>query len=306
MRQKVPHLPFLSGIGFATIFGLSFLFAKDAMATIAPLPLLAMRFLLAAGVVSALHLLGLFPLALRGKNITPLLLLAAFQPVAYFLFEIFGLQFTHTSQAGMMIALIPIVVAIMSRAWLGEQITGRQGASILVSVSGVLLIAVKDVARGGPADALGLALLFMAVCSAAIFNILSRRVAGTFTPFETTFVMMWVGAVSFSLPLLVGQGVQAFAANFSAVLASVQLVIAVVYLGVLSSVVAFFLVNFTLSHLPATQSAIFANVGTLVAVLAGVLVRREPFHWYSALGVVMIVLGVWGANRFAEKGMPIN
>lgn len=306
MRQKVPHLPFLSGIGFATIFGLSFLFAKDAMATIAPLPLLAMRFLLAAGVVSALHLLGLFPLALRGKNITPLLLLAVFQPVAYFLFEIFGLQFTHTSQAGMMIALIPIVVAIMSRAWLGEQITGRQGASILVSVSGVLLIAVKDVARGGPADALGLALLFMAVCSAAIFNILSRRVAGRFTPFETTFVMMWAGALNFSLPLLVGQGVQAFAANFAAVLASPQLVIAVVYLGVLSSVVAFFLVNFTLSHLPATQSAIFANVGTLVAVLAGVLVRREPFHWYSALGVVMIVLGVWGANRFAEKGMPIN
>lgn len=298
MRSKISPLPFLSGLGFATIFGLSFLFAKDAIATIAPLSLLAMRFLLAAGVVSLLHLLGLFPLALRGKNIAPLLLLAVFQPVAYFLFEINGLQFTHTSQAGMMIALIPIVVAIMSRAWLGERITVLQGASILMSVSGVLLIAIKDVARAGPANAMGLALLFLAVCSAAVFNIISRRVSGQFTPFETTFVMMWVGAVSFSLPLLVAQGAQAFAASFSAVLASWQLMMAVVYLGVLSSVVAFFLVNYTLSHLPATQSAIFANVGTLVAVLAGVLVRSEPFHWYSALGVAMIILGVWGANRF--------
>jgi len=299
--HKMSALPFLAGLGFATIFGLSFLFAKDAIATVAPLSLLSMRFLLAAGVVTVPHLLGSFPLALRGKNIAALLLLALFQPVAYFLFEIFGLQFTHTSQAGMMIALIPIVVAIMSRVWLGERITALQGSSIVTSVSGVLLIAVKDVARGGPANALGLALLFLAVCSAAIFNIMSRHISGKFTPFETTFVMMWGGAVSFSLPLLFGQGLQAFAAGFSAVLASWQLIVAVVYLGILSSVVAFFLVNYTLSHLPATQAAIFANVGTLVAVLAGVLVRGEPFHWYSALGVAMIVAGVWGANRFAAR-----
>jgi len=301
VSHKMSALPFLAGLGFATIFGLSFLFAKDAIATVAPLSLLSMRFLLAAGVVTVLHLLGFFPLALRGKNIAALLLLALFQPVAYFLFEIFGLQFTHTSQAGMMIALIPIVVAIMSRVFLGERITALQGLSIVTSVFGVLFIAVKDVARGGPANALGLALLFLAVCSAAIFNIMSRHISGKFTPFETTFVMMWGGAVSFSLPLLIGQGIQAFAAGFSAVLASWQLIVAVVYLGILSSVVAFFLVNYTLSHLPATQAAIFANVGTLVAVLAGVLVRGEPFHWYSALGVAMIVAGVWGANRFAAR-----
>lgn len=299
MRPKMPHLPFLSGLGFATIFGLSFLFAKDAIEKIDPLPLLAMRFTLAAAVVSLLYLLGLFPLGLRGKDIRPLLLLAAFQPIAYFVFEIFGLQLTHTSQAGMMIALIPIVVAIMSRTFLREQITRLQGAGILLSVSGVLMIAVKDAAGVGGANALGFALLFLAVCSAAIFNIVSRRVSADFSPFECTFVMMWVGAIAFSLLTFITGGTAAFSAGLVAVAASRELVAALLYLGILSSVVAFFLVNYTLSRLPATQSAIFANVGTIVAVAAGVLLRGEPFHWYSGLGAAMIILGVWGANRFA-------
>ncbi|MBT9133469.1 MAG: hypothetical protein DDT39_00772 [Firmicutes bacterium] len=301
MRQQMPRLAFVSGLGFATIFGLSFIFAKEAIETVDPLALLAMRFSLAAGVVTVLHLIGLFPLTLRGKNIRSLLLLAAFQPVAYFLFEIFGLSLTHTSQAGMMIALIPIVVAIMSRTLLGEHIALLQGASILVSVSGVLLIAINDAARIGQGNALGLALLFMAVCSAASFNIISRQISSEFSPFESTFVMMWTGAVSFSLLALLTGGVASLTASFAAVVSSPQLIGAMLYLGVLSSVVAFFLVNYTLSRLPATQSAIFANVGTIVAVAAGVLLRNEPFHWYSGMGAAMIILGVWGANWFAAR-----
>ena len=301
MRQRMPRLAFVSGLGFATIFGLSFIFAKEVIETVDPLALLAMRFSLAAGVVTVLHLIGLFPLTLRGKNIRSLLLLAAFQPVGYFLFEIFGLSLTHTSQAGMMIALIPIVVAIMSRTLLGEHIALLQGASISVSVSGVLLIAINDAARIGQGNALGLALLFMAVCSASSFNIISRQVSSEFSPFDSTFVMMWTGAVSFSLLALLTGGVASLTASFAAVASSPQLIGAMLYLGILSSVVAFFLVNYTLSRLPATQSAIFANVGTIVAVAAGVLLRNEPFHWYSGMGTAMIILGVWGANWFAAR-----
>lgn len=76
------------------------------------------------------------------------------------------------------------------------------------------------------------------------------------------------------------------------------MVIALVYLAVGASVGGFLLVNYSLSHLPASQSAVFANLVTVVSIIAGVVFRREPFLWYQAVGAVAILLGVWGTNYF--------
>ena len=69
------------------------------------------------------------------------------------------------------------------------------------------------------------------------------------------------------------------------------------YLGVLSSVVAFFLINYTLTRLKASQSAVFTNLVTVITVFAGVLIRKETFDIGQALGAIVIILGVWTANR---------
>ena len=52
---------------------------------------------------------------------------------------------------------------------------------------------------------------------------------------------------------------------------------AILYLSVISSVVAFLMINYALTHISVTITASFNNLITVVSVLAGVLLLHEPF-----------------------------
>jgi len=294
-------LPVFAGLGFATIFGFSFLFTLAALDYLDIYRLLAFRFALGAMAVTALVATRVVKVSFAGKRLAPLVGIALFQPIAYFLFETFGLMLTSSSEAGMMIALIPIIVAIFGAIFLAERTTPLQWVFIALSVLGVMLIAFLRGENDAAGGIIGPLLLFGAVLSAAVFNILSRHSSRAYTPVEMTFAMMWIGAIAFNTISLVNAWLNGTLATYFVPLLFGPVWIGLLYLGLLSSVVAFFLVNYALSTLPASQASVFANFVTVVAVLAGVVFRAEPFYWYSAVGSVMILTGVWGTNYFGEQ-----
>lgn len=51
----------------------------------------------------------------------------------------------------------------------------------------------------------------------------------------------------------------------------------VIYLGLVSSVIAYWLMNHSLSKMPATKSTIFANLSTIISIVAGVVVWKKHF-----------------------------
>jgi drug/metabolite transporter (DMT)-like permease len=65
--------------------------------------------------------------------------------------------------------------------------------------------------------------------------------------------------------------------------------------------VAFFGMNYYISKLGASRSAVFVNLSTIVSVAAGILFRGEPFYWYHLVGGVLILVGVWGTNHIAHR-----
>jgi drug/metabolite transporter (DMT)-like permease len=133
----------------------------------------------------------------------------------------------------------------------------------------------------------------------SIYNLLSRKLSLNFKPVEITFVMMWSGAIIFNILALMDyeSGIKSY---FTPLINS-QVLISIIYLGIFSSVLAFFLMNFTLSKITAAQSAVFANLTTIVAILAGVFIRGEDFFWYQIVGGILIIIGVWGTNYFGKR-----
>ena len=61
------------------------------------------------------------------------------------------------------------------------------------------------------------------------------------------------------------------------------------------------MMNYMLSKVEASRSAVFANLVTIVSIMAGVLLLGDPFYWYHFVGSVLIVVGVWGTNQFRTK-----
>lgn len=299
------YLPYLSGICTSTIFGFSFMFTSMGLDAISPMELIAYRFLTAALIITLLRAFGLIKFNYKGKRILPLILLSLCEPVVYFIFETYGIKYTSSSLSGLMIALIPVVVTVFAILFLNERPTAFQFLFIILSVSGVVFIILMTGIDSHNTSFIGFIYLLGAVLSAGFYSILSRKASLEFSPFEVTFVMMWFGAIFFNLFDLFGRILNKSFDGYFTNMLDYRVFIPVLYLGILSSVVAYILNNFTLSKLPASQASVFANLTTIISIIAGVTIRHEAFYWYHVVGGMMILIGVWGTNFYGkvEKGM---
>jgi len=298
---------YAAGIAWSSIFGLSFLVTKGALEAFSPVTLLFLRFGLATAALGALALAGVVKLGYRGKPKLPLVLICVFQPILYFTLETFGLREVASSTAGLVIGALPAAVAALSVPLLREHLSGRQVVGLVLSIAGVALVVLAgDAGAGGAAhDSLrGVLLVVGAMLSAAFYNVYSRKASVRYTPAETTFAMMATGALFFGLLVIVEGATSSWAGLFSG--ATPAALGAVAYLGILSSVVAFFLVNLSLSRLKAAQASIFGTFTTLVSLVAGVLLRGEPFGLIQVLGASGIVLGVWMTNARNARGPQVS
>ena len=81
-------------------------------------------------------------------------------------------------------------------------------------------------------------------------------------------------------------------------------VLAILFLSVVASVLSYLALNRALEVLPVARTAALINFSTVVSVLAGVLILREPFGWVSAAASAAILVGIWGVQRFAAPALP--
>jgi drug/metabolite transporter (DMT)-like permease len=285
---------YLAGIGASTIFGFSFLFTKNALDDLAPHELIFLRFLTAALVMSALVLMGFIKLDYRGKDLRILFLTALFQPLLYFVLETEGIRRVESSTAGIILSAIPVMVTVLAAIILKERLKPVQIATTLLSFAGVLVVVIFRSYGAVGGQPLGIVLLVLSMLCAASFNIMSRRSSRYFKPAETTFFMMWFAVISFG-GIFAVRTIMAGGTDLLSRLGPGS-ISSILYLGILSSVVAFFFINYNLSKLKSPEAAVFANLTTLVSVIAGLAFRNESIRPTDILGGIMIIAGVWGTN----------
>ncbi|MDK2944374.1 MAG: hypothetical protein PWQ24_1089 [Mesotoga sp.] len=293
-------LAYFAGIGSSVIFGLSFLFTKNALEYTNPMYFLSYRFSVAFVTISLLRALGVIRVRPYKSVFKDLLLLSLVQPVMYFIFENVGVSLSTSSEAGILLSTIPIFVLIFARVFLKERLAAPQVFSVLTALLGIVLItAGKGLSAGG--SVLGPIILLGSTVSAAFYNILSRKASVRFKAWEITYHMMTMGFISFTLIAVVTSLIKGQFSFYILGLGTPQVAIAALYLGTLSSVGAFFLINFMLSKLEASRSTVFVYLSTVVSLLAGVVFRGERFGPLQVIGISLILLGVWGANALARR-----
>ena len=308
MTQKQTHtLSLLAALTSAVIFGMSFMFSKLALEVAAPTVLLAFRFTVAVAAMSLVILVNalvgklrgrpLFAFSLRGKPVYKLVLLGIVQPVAYFIFENYGILYTSSAVAGTIIAAVPVCCILMDVLVLHERVTLKQVLCALGAIGGVALISVGGAMM---VSALGMLFLVLTMLSDTLYYGISHSAAKRFTPFEMTYVMFIVGMVVFiPVGLIYAGGLHS--PLITGPMHDGGFWVAVLYLGLLSSVLAYGLLNFANSHLSVSETSLFSNVTTVVSVLAGVVLLKEPFSVWQMLGVAVILVCVFVANVSGGK-----
>ena len=285
----------LCALGCETLYGLSYMFTKQATEFASAFALLGWRFFVAAVVMTVVVLCGAVKLNLKGKRLKPLLLVALFSPCIYFITETIGISHTTSSESGVFLACIPVVSLIASTLILKKKPAKVQVAGISITLIGVI-ITVVAVGTSSSLSVIGYALLLIAVISYALYCVFVDK-ASEFSGAEITYIMLIAGAVLFvTLAIVEAVTTGTVTELISLPFNKGEFLIAILYQGIGCSVVAFFLSNVAIANIGVNRTSSFIGVATVVSIIAGAVILKETFTSMQIVGAVVIIIGVYVAN----------
>lgn len=296
MKKNSKNLAYSAALLYAVIVGLSFLFTKIALGVSNPIDILAHRFIASFIAISIPVLFKLTPVNLSKERIIRALPLAILYPLCFFSFQTFGLQYATSSEAGIILASAPIFTMIMASYFLNEKSNFIQKISISISLLGVLYITFKKGSTIDLSNMKGMILLLMSALSFSSYSVLARKLTKDYTTTELSFIMITVSFIVFTAVAMVTNISAGTMGEFLLPLTNIKFIVAILYLGVLSTLGTSMLTNFALSKLEASKMIVFSNLGTVISIVAGVIFLRESIFLYHIIGSIMIVGGVLGTN----------
>lgn len=292
MKNNKTMAATLAALGAQVIFGFSFMFTKIALESASPMTVIANRYMVAFLGLSLVMLITKTKINLK-RNLTKLIMMSVFQPVLYFVFESYGIKLTTSAFSSVVISMIPVVSMVSGIFVLKEVPSPLQYVFSFLSVGGVVIMSLAGSADG-TVSAAGIILLLGAVFSSVAYNVTSRKISAEFSVFERTYAMTVIGLIVFTL-ISVLQNIDN-PVNVISAFGSGAYTLAILYLGIFSSVAAFLLLNFANTYLPVAKTTVFSNITTVVSVIAGMIFLKEKFTWETAFSTIMIVAGVWGVQ----------
>ncbi|XOS92042.1 DMT family transporter [Brevibacillus laterosporus] len=213
-----------------------------------------------------------------------------------------GMEHTNTVNASLLSSLSPIFITIVAYFMLHERINSNQIIGILLSLLGVLWIVSKG-HIGTFADIRlnnGDIVLILSNVLMAIYSVMLRKTADRL-PGLIGFTLIVFAGVLTSVPLMMVE------VSFR----PVQLFLwenlwSIAYLGIFSSVIAFFCWTKTVHFLGPTKASPFMNVVPVFATMFAVLFLREELLFSQIVGGVLVLLGVYWSSRPKKSLVPIS
>lgn len=282
-------------LGAMALWGSSFIALKIAFAELSPMWVICARMVLGSLVfIAAWRWRG--KIEYRRGDWKYLAGLAVCEPCLYFIFEAMALQNTSASQAGMITALMPLLVAVGAFIFLRERITRTSLAGFLIAVGGAIWLSLAGTADAhAPNPLLGNFFEFLAMLCAMGYTLILKHLSQRYSAFLMTAMQAFVGAPFF---LLLALAMEPVPTSISA-----QGLAAVVYLGVLVTVGAYGLFNFAVGRLPASQASAFVNLIPLFTLLFAVLMLGETLNT-EQIGAALVVFTGVALSQWQKPATP--
>jgi len=217
------------------------------------------------------------------------------EPCLYFVFEAKALMLTSASQAGMITALLPVMVAV--GAWLvfKERMTRRIVSGFALAVAGVCVLTFTgDATELAPNPPLGNFYEFLAMVTATGYTLILKRLSFRYSPLFLTSVQSVAGALFFALLMWV------FGIPFPETV-SLEAALTIVYLGVFVTFGAYFCYGFAMGRMPASQATAYINLIPVLTLFFGWLFLGEVFTPIQYVAAAMVIAGVYLSQDNSAK-----
>ena len=192
-------------------------------------------------------------------------------------------QFVASGLAALMVATMPLWLAIMSAVIpRGERLAPAGWSGVLLGFLGLVVLLWPKLGGAVSGDLRGEAALILAALCWSAGSLYSKRMTLTVAPLIATGWEMVFGGIILSV-------IAGASGEFSRFTPTPAGWLALGYLVIFGSCVAFTSFVWLLQHVPAPKVATYAYVNPLIAVLLGWLLLGEPLTLSMFLGTPLIV-----------------
>lgn len=283
----------------ALLWGSSFMTMKFAFRHFDPMVVLFSRMFL--GSVGFLFFIGgLKRIQYRKGDWKYILIIGLCEPCLYFVFEAMALENTTSAQAGMITAILPLMVAVAAGIFLKERTSRQTLIGFVLAIVGVCWLSLTgEVSETAPNPLLGNIYECIAMACATGYMIILRSLGNRYPSVVVAGFQAFIGCLFF-LPFLFFPSTT-LPARFEPLP-----VAAVIYLGIFVTLGAYACFNYGLSRIPAGQAAAFVNLIPVVAVILGWQVLGEAFVPEQYLASALILIGVCMSQRRKKPRVAVN
>ena len=214
-----------------------------------------------------------------------------------------GLKLTTATNGALIVAINPLLTAILSALWLREKVSPTQAAGLLISLFGVTVVIAKgsySVIADLSFNKGDLIMLGAPLCW-ALYSILGKKALAHFTPLAATAY-----AAVFGAALLVPAAVLEHASTPGAATGFSWVGwLAVLQLALLGTVVGFVWWYQGVQRIGTARAAAFVNLVPLFGATQAALFLGERVVAPQLVGGLLVIAGVYWGSRSrtaAEKG----
>jgi drug/metabolite transporter (DMT)-like permease len=277
-------------ITLSVIWGLAFVAIRRADFELSPVNLTLLRWLLVSAGFLAIYPFVIKPkVKLERRDLPRLFVVSLAGVVIYHLALNTAETQVDASLAGLLISLAPLTVVILSAVVLHERIRAGLWGALVLAVAGSVLISSPDISQSS-ATFTGPLLVVAAAMASATFTVASKPLTTKYGPFAIAAWSAFLGTamltplLSFSL---VEQAEQLSSVGWASVL----------YLAILSTVLAN-LIYFTLvSNQPLSRLGVQLYLVPAVSAVGGVLILGESLAPVVIAGGLLLLVAVGIATR---------
>jgi drug/metabolite transporter (DMT)-like permease len=293
-----PLLPQISLLIAMLLWSSSFVALKIAFQGYHPMQVIFGR-MLVASLCFLLFIPSFRHIKWRRQDFKYLLIMAICEPCLYFIFEAKALENTSAAQAGMITAMLPLLVAILAWVFLGERVSRQTLAGFSLAIAGACWLSLSsETSEMAPNPLLGNLCEFLAMVCAAGYTVSLKHLTNNYPPLFLTAFQAFLGSLFFFPFLLVP------AIGFPEQWISTP-ALAVIYLGTFITLGAYGLYNFGVSKVPASQAAAFVNLIPVFSVLLGMTILGEHLTTGQFLASGLVFVGVYISRGGGAKKVAV-
>lgn len=289
MREKYKGAIFLALA--AAIWGGMYVVSKFALDTIPPMTLLFIRYIIASivmGVICWIHNISILP----QKNWGAFIQIGG---IGYFLSigaQFIGTKYSTAHMGSLITTLSPLFLSLFAMIILKEKMKLSQGLALLLAISGLLIIVGVPGGYDQANTLVGICFLLIAAISWGYYSVISRKTSIHHSPLQITTLGIWVATLCAFPATYIERNDWVFEQLFS-----FPIMLSSLYLGIVSTAIAYFCWNKGLQLVPSHQAGLFFFLQPVVGSFLGWLFLDEILSFPFFSGSAFIVVGVYWSMK---------